>query len=243
MNVLFADNLLGIPFIRHGFFGREGGHSIGIFESLNVGIKRGDNDQNVMMNRTKIAEFLEQKELFIPKQIHSNIACVIDSDAWDNNNECDAIITNKKNMLIGVNTADCVPILLCDPTQKYIAAIHSGWRGAISGIVENTISEMKKLGCENIVCAIGPCIHQESFEVSDEIIMNVDKKYIQNRHFDLVRYVLDKLLNMEVINISKIDIDTFSNNGYFSYRRNTVMKKIQSCGVQFSGIVINGDKR
>lgn len=237
MNILFASNLSQIPFIKHGFFDRTGGYSTGIFESLNVGIKRGDNDASVLKNRTKIAKYFGQKTLFIPKQVHSNIPHFIDN-INTTDIECDAFITNKPNILIGINTADCAPILLCDTEKRYIAAIHSGWRGAIAGIIENTVSTMKKLGCENLVCAVGPCIQQDSFEVGNEIISNVDRKYIKNNHFDLPHYVSDKLINLGISDLCKIDIDTFSNNEYFSYRRNTIVNKIRSCGVQFSGIVI-----
>lgn len=237
MNILFADNLARISFVKHGFFGRLDGHSSGIFESLNVGLKRGDIEQNVLKNRYKIAEYFGQKSLFIPNQIHSNIPYVINNMS-DEIPECDAIITNKPGILIGVHTADCVPILLCDIEKKYIAAIHSGWRGALSGVIENTISKMKKEGCQNIIGSIGPCIHQKSFEFGEEIIEKVDEKYIKDCHFDIQFYVEEKLLDAGIKDVSKIDVDTFSNNQYFSYRRNTTIKNMQNCGVQFSGIVI-----
>ncbi|MDR1488321.1 MAG: peptidoglycan editing factor PgeF [Holosporales bacterium] len=235
----YADTLSNIPLIKHGFFGKEGGESVSQFESLNVGLGRGDDDKIVMKNRAKISEYfgILPENMVIPKQIHSNFVEIVDNPLL--HIECDSVITNTPNLLIGVTTADCVPILLCDVKQRYIAAIHSGWRGALLGVVENTLANLKKLGCrgDNIVAAIGPCIHQESFEVGSDVIDMVDKKYIDTRqHFDLLGYVRDKLIESGVLNsnISKIDIDTFKNNEYFSYRR----ANCRGCGVQFSGIMI-----
>lgn len=245
MNVKTVDNLSKIPFIKHGFFGRNGGFSSGIFESLNVGISRGDDDNIVMRNRAAIAEYFDAniEQLIIPKQIHSNIAMLIDDDQFCGEIlECDALITNIPGVLIGVNTADCVPIILCDLSKKYVAAIHSGWRGALSGVVDATLEKMKSLGCSDIVCGIGPCIKQKSFDVGNEIIENVDKKYIDDeKRFDITMYVSDKLIAHGVRDISKIDIDTFTNNEYFSYRRQTKLcqnSDVVKCGVQFSGVMI-----
>jgi YfiH family protein len=237
MNVLLAENLANIDFIRHGFFSRYGGYSSGIFESLNVGIDKGDDLEAVLKNREKVANYFGvlAKQLVIPKQVHGNISLVIDR-AKDV--ECDALITNTKNLLIGVNTADCCPVILCDKEKRYAAVIHSGWKGALAGIVENTMINLKNFGCHNIVCAIGPCIQQESFEVGEEIMRKVSLKYIKDKHFDLPLYVTDKLLEYGVKNVSKIDVDTFANNEYFSYRRQCAKDSNIKCGVQFSGIII-----
>ncbi|MDR2075149.1 MAG: peptidoglycan editing factor PgeF, partial [Holosporales bacterium] len=227
-------------FIKHGFFGRNGGYSSGIFESLNVGVDKGDDPHNVLKNREKVANYfgVTAQELVIPKQVHGNIAQVIDCV---NEVECDALITNTQNLLIGINTADCCPVLLCSPLKKYISAIHCGWRGALAGIIENTMKELQSLGCYDIVGAIGPCIQQKSYEIGDEIMNKVHSKYIRNRHFDLPLYVYDKLLECGAKDISKIDVDTFTNKAYFSYRRQAAGNGAVKCGVQFSGITIVGE--
>ncbi|MDR3224613.1 MAG: peptidoglycan editing factor PgeF [Holosporales bacterium] len=253
MNVVRVDLLSGIGFIDHGFFGRTGGESTGSFESLNVGLNRGDNDELVLRNREKVAAYfgVDLQDLVILNQKHGGDVHVIDNcniekykfqnveEALDN--EGDAIITNQKGLLIGVNTADCAPILLCDKDAKYVAAIHAGWRGVVGKIIENTIEKMRGLGCENIVAAVGPCIQKKCFEVSHDFTDVVDEKYLSISEwkilFDMQLFVLDKLLQNGVGSVSKLDVDTFGNDSYFSYRR-----QAGKTGLQFSGIVIRGDK-
>ncbi len=249
MNIIKSDILEEIKFIDHGFFDRTGGKSIGKFESLNVGINRGD--ENVLENRKNIAEHfgVSLSDLIILNQRHSDIVHVITEknleqykfkdteQAWKN--EGDAIITDLKNLLIGVNTADCAPILLCDKDLQYIAAIHAGWKGSNGKIIENTIEKMKNLGCENILAAIGPCLQKRYFEVKSDIISQIDRKYItfigEKILFDMQLQVLEKLIKSGVKSVSKLNIDTLSNDNYFSYR-----KLGENCGLQFSGIIIKG---
>ncbi len=247
MNITKSDILAEIKFIDHGFFDRTGGKSIGKFESLNVGINRGD--ENALENRKNIAEHfgVSLSDLIILNQKHSDIVHVITKKNLEQykfkdidqtlRNEGDAIITNLKNLLIGVNTADCAPILLCDKDLQYIAAIHAGWRGSNGKIIENTIEKMKDLGCKNIVAAIGPCLQKRYFEVKNDIISQMDRRYIsfigEKTLFDMQLQVLEKLIKSGVKSVSKLNIDTFSNDNYFSYR-----KLGENCGLQFSGIII-----
>lgn len=249
MNIVKSELLEKIDFIDHGFLGRCGGYSSGKFESLNVGINRGDDDTNVLKNREKIAKYfgVSISNLIILNQKHGDIVHVIDSKNRNNyqfkdvdfalSQEGDAIITNEKGLLIAVNTADCAPILLCDKTTKHIAVIHAGWRGSNGKIIENTIAEMKKLGCKNILSAIGPCLQKRYFEVREDISLQLDRKYIsylgEKSLFDMQLQVLEKLMNAGVKSVSKLNIDTISNDDYFSYR-----KLGENSGVQFSGIMI-----
>jgi YfiH family protein len=205
-----------------------------------VGVDRGDDPHIVLKNREKVADYfgITTQQLLIPRQVHGDTALVVDRAKEV---KCDALITNAKNLLIGVNTADCCPILLCSQTKKYIAAIHCGWKGALAGIVENTMKKLQSLGCNDIVCAVGPCIQQKSFEVGDEIISKVSAKYISKRHFDLPLYVCDKLSEYGAMDVLKINVDTFTNNAYFSHRRQVAGNQFLKCGVQFSGIVIVGE--
>ena len=251
MNVITADLLSEIDFINHGFFDRTGGESKGSYESLNVGIGRGDDDKIVLKNREKIAKHfgIPVSNLIILNQKHGNKVHIIDSKNKKDyqfkdveqalKNEGDAIITKEKGLLIAVNTADCAPILLCDKDQKYIAVIHAGWRGSNGTIIENTLKEMKNLGCKNIMAAIGPCLKKKHFEVKDDVALKVDSKYIsyiENKSFfDMQLQVLEKLMKNGAKVVSKLNIDTFSDENYFSYRRIG-----EKTGVQFSGIVIKG---
>ena len=249
MNMIKSDILTEIDFIDHGFFDRMGGESKGTYESLNVGIGRGDDDKIVLKNRKKIADQFEVpvSDLIILNQKHSDIVHVIDSKNKKNyqfkdveqalKNEGDSIITKEPGLLIAVNTADCAPILLCDKTSKYIAVIHAGWRGSNGKIIENTIDKMKSLGCKDIVAAIGPCLQKRYFEIQSDVSLKVDRKYVtyhgDRTLFDMQLQVLEKLLKCGVKSVSKMNVDTFSNDNYFSYRKDG-----DKTGVQFSGIVI-----
>jgi len=249
MNIIRTDLLSKIDFIDHGFFTRDGGESEEQFDSLNVGFERGDDDTNVIKNRTIIAENfgIDVSKLIILHQMHGKDIHVIDESNLNKYEfkdpkqamsiEGDAIITNQKGVLIGVNTADCAPILLVDPVAKFIGVIHAGWKGALGGVIEATFEKMKSLGCKNIYSSIGPCIQRRSFEVGNEITDEVDRKYItvQNERlfFDMQFYILEKLLKLGSKTVSKINMDTFTNSEFFSYRRQN-----GNCGVQFSGIII-----
>ena len=248
MQYVQADILNEVGFIEHGFFGRTGGVSTGCFDSLNVAFWRGDSEDNVIENRTRIAKKfgLPVLRFVILNQKHSDVVHVINSNnikQYEFNgvdqafsNEGDAIITNEKNLLIGVHTADCAPILMCDKDQRYIAAIHAGWRGAVGKVIENTISKLKDLGCRNLVAAIGPCMQKRYFEVQEDVIAVVDRKYIFERngktHFDMPQLVIEKLLISGVKSVLKLDIDTMGNDSYFSYRQSG-----GKTGLQFSGIM------
>ena len=249
MNVMTSDLLSEIDFIEHGFFDRMDGESTGSYESLNVGIGRGDDDEVVIKNRQKVAEHfcVPVENLVILNQKHGDTVHVIDAKNKDKylfktveqalKNEGDAIVTNEKGILIGVNTADCAPILLCDKSAKYIAVIHAGWRGSNGKIIENTLEKMKSLGCKNIVACIGACLQRLHFEVKNDIEFNVDRKYISYMDdktlFDMQLQILEKLLANGAKSVAKMDIDTYSNLNYFSKRRIG-----DQTGVQFSGLML-----
>ncbi|MDR3031253.1 MAG: peptidoglycan editing factor PgeF [Holosporales bacterium] len=249
MDVIKTNLLTKINFIEHGFFDRNGGESSGVFESLNVGFKTEDDAQNVIRNREIIAQNfnIPVSNLIILNQMHGNFVHVIDSKNIDQYKfssqeqslsiEGDSIITDQKNLLIGVTTADCAPILLCDPNAKIIAAIHAGWRGATSEIIENTFEKLKSMNCKYILASIGPCIQGRSFVVTNDLAEKVEKRYISYFNgrtlFDMQFLILEKLMKLGAKIVSKINIDTFLNSNFFSCRRQN-----GQYGVQFSGIMI-----
>ena len=249
MNVMTTDLLSEIDFINHGFFDSTDGESTDTYESLNVGIGRGDSDENVIKNRTKIAKYfgVTVENLIILNQKHNDTVHVIDAQNKEKylfrtpakalQNEGDAIITREKGLLIGVNTADCAPILLCDKTSKYIAVIHAGWRGSNGRIIENTLEKMESLGCKDIVAGIGPCLQRIHFEIQSDIDFQIDRKYVSydgtRTLFDMQLQVLEKLMHNGVKTVSKLNVDTYSNVDFFSKRRTG-----GNTGVQFSGIIV-----
>ena len=150
----------------------------------------------------------------------------------------DAIVTKLEGLAIGVLTADCVPIILYDEINKIIGCIHAGWKGAISGIIENTLNKFKEINENNkIIAVVGPCIGYESYEVSldfyDNFLKNSKKntKFFSKKDkkkflFNLREYIKDKLSNCGVDNIDNINIDTFKDSdNFFSYRRSHKLKE------------------
>jgi len=220
--------------INHSFFSRKKGFSKGIYSSLNCGYGSKDNKRNISKNLAYISKKIgiNSKKLIIMKQTHSNKVILINKK---NKNfkqfKSDAIITKIKGLALGVLTADCVPIILYDFKNEIIGCIHAGWKGAFSGIIENTLSKFKKLNLNNkIVACIGPCIGKKSYEVDLPFYNNFmslskkNKKYFTKKNnfkknFDLRKYVGDKLIKQNV-KVDHVKLDTFiEKNNFFSYRR------------------------
>ena len=247
-----ADNLSKHSHILHGFFTRIGGASKGIYKSLNCGLGSDDKYENVIENRKRVAEALkaEVTNLFTPYQIHSNKVVVAETP-WSHGEapQADAIVTKVKGLGIAVLTADCGPILFSDDVEGIVGVAHSGWKGAFSGILENTIEEMLNLGASinNIEVAIGPLISQNAYEIGPEFKDNIVKDVPENRkffklypsgkdHFDLAGYIKYRLQETGVKNIENLEICTVSNESeFFSYRR-SVHKKEPDYGRQISVI-------
>lgn len=235
------------PCIAAAFWGKKGGVIEGEYGSLNCAFKSYTPKEKVIQNHKIIASTMGgnfKNKLFLPLQKHLCNAHVLIQDNVNDSVHADSIITNLPNILIGVLTADCCPILLYEDSVGYIAAIHAGWRGALgmsidSGIIENTLYKLFDLGCkiENIKAAIGPCINQTSYEVDKEFegrfllqdssykkffikqSENQDNKF----YFDLPGFAAHRLQMLGVENIETHSIDdTFSDSEhYFSYRRAT----------------------
>ncbi len=170
---LTAPNLSEISVIRHGFFGRSGGVSAGIYASLNCGYGSNDEFELVSENRARVAIALcaKPESLCTVQQIHSPTALIVETP-WEHKNapEADALVTRKSGIVLGILTADCLPILFADGRNGVIAAAHAGWKGAVGGVIENTINKMEEIGAqrENIAASIGPAIAQSSYEVGAE---------------------------------------------------------------------------
>ena len=148
--MIFASSLLSaVPHLRHAFFSREGGVSKGIYESLNGGIGSNDNPADVIENRRRMAEHLGvgPAQFLTVFQIHSpDVAVATAPWGTETRPRADAMVTNVPGLALGVTAADCGPILFVDPEKRVIGAAHSGWKGAIGGVLENTIAAMESLG-------------------------------------------------------------------------------------------------
>jgi len=232
--------------IRHGFFNKKGGKSIGIYKSLNCGIGSNDKKNKVRENLNIVKKKISKKSnsIFLVNQIHSNKFVFINKNFKFNNKKikADAIITDQKKLPIAVLTADCVPILLYDNKKDIIAAIHAGWKGAFKGIIKKVLNFMLRNGCKskNIITAIGPCIKQNSYNVGSDFKKRFIKKDKKNKvFFDLTRFVKYQLKLMKITNIDTLNIDTFNKkNNFFSARR-SIKLKYDDYGRNISIIMIN----
>jgi YfiH family protein len=150
--------------VAHGFLGRIGGVSTGIYAGLNCSLGSDDIRDNVIENRRRaVAAIMPGAGLARIYQIHSpDVVTVTGAIDQDNPPKADALVTDRPNILLAVQTADCVPVLFADTRAVVVGAAHSGWKGAFTGVNESTIAAMEKLGAtrDRMVCAIGPCIAQ-----------------------------------------------------------------------------------
>ncbi len=230
-----SKKLSKIKNLKHGFFNRVGGKSKNIYNSLNCGPGSKDNSLNIKKNLQIVKKKISKsaKNIFLLHQIHSNKFVYIDQKSvFRSKPKADAIITNQKNIPIGVLTADCVPVLIFDENKNFIAAIHAGWKGAYKNIITKVINFMIKKGSNprNIIAVIGPAISVKNYEVKEDFKRKFLKKDRQNNkffkikykklYFNLPNYVKSCLIKNKIKNIESINIDTFNtNNNFFSARR------------------------
>jgi YfiH family protein len=160
--------------IRHAFFTRQGGVSDGIYASLNGGIGSSDEPAKVQENRRRMAEALgvQPDALISVYQVHSPDAVIVEG-AWRGERpKADAMVTATPGLALAITTADCGPVLFADANARVIGAAHAGWRGAVTGVLESTLTAMERLGArrERIVAVLGPTISQKAYEVGPDFI-------------------------------------------------------------------------
>lgn len=234
VDLIRAAGLDGVP---HGFLGRRGGVSTGIFASLNIGLGSGDEPENVAENRARaVATILPDATLLTLYQVHSpTVIHVTEPFAADARPRADAMVTDRPGMLLGVLGADCAPVLFADLHAGVVGAAHAGWKGALAGVTDATIAAMEALGADRtrIAAAIGPCIAQESYEVDEAFrarFLAADpangEHFAQGRpghqQFDLPGYLLGRLARAGVARPAALHLDTYADaDRFFSYRRAT----------------------
>ena len=253
MNRLTA-RTLGAPGFAHGFFGRRGGVSTGLYESLNCGPGSQDAAEAVVENRRLVcAALAPQSALVSLSQIHSPIVHTF-SAAPPGHPEGDAMVTATPGLALGILTADCAPVLLADHAANVIGAAHAGWKGALTGVLEATLERMEKLGASRnrIAAAIGPCISQDNYEVDFhfrdrflELGLRHRRFFVPSgRHghyrFDLPAYAAHRLTAAGLTSVESMGICTYPpENGFFSFRRTTHAGE-GDYGRQISAIVLTG---
>ena len=169
-----APALSALPGIAHGFFTREGGVSTGLYRGLNVGLGSADDREAVAENRRRVAAFFGQpvERLATVHQVHSADVVTVTPETLGERPQADAMVTATPDIILGVLTADCGPLLFADDTAGVIGAAHAGWKGALTGVSEATIEAMIALGArrERITAVLGPSIMQENYEVGPEFV-------------------------------------------------------------------------
>lgn len=243
-----ATPLAGIP---HGFFGRRGGVSTGELASLNCGLGSGDDPALIAENRRRVAETaLPGATLTGLYQVHGHRCEIVDADTdLAARPQADAFATRTPGILLGILTADCVPVLFADRKAGVIGAAHAGWKGAIAGVTDRTLDAMESLGASraNIAAAIGPCIARASYEVDENFVQRFVADNPANERFfaagrpghamfDIAAYVAARLAAAGVTRIAIGGQDTYAEpEHYFSYRR-ACHKNENSYGRQLSVI-------
>lgn len=228
--ILFQSSLLNsCESANHGFSTRTGGSSSGYFHSLNLGLIKGDSRQNVIANRRRFYNAIQipAERTAQGVQIHRNrIKVVTEPGTFQGT---DGFITTEKELALLIKTADCPAVLLIDPSQKVIAAVHAGWRSVVNGILEKVIqllADQFSSQPADILCAIGPAIRSCCYEVQqdvrrifpDDVIVRQDKKYF----LDLPRAIRRRLLRQGLADAHLDDSNLCTSchaDLFFSHRR------------------------
>ena len=174
MRTLEAPALASLPWLVHGFSTRPGGVSKD--GTLNLGFTDGDSREHVLENRKKFFAAIgaEKMRVVTLRQIHSDIVHRVDSPEADAAAppQADALFTREPRVLLAIQTADCVPILIADPKNRAVAAIHSGWRGTVRRIAAKALGRMQmEFGTRpgDAIAALGTGIGRCCYEVGDDV--------------------------------------------------------------------------
>ena len=229
---ILADSLNGVT---HGFFTRLGGVSTGIHATLNGGQGSQDRAQAVDQNRARIAAHLGVGQLVTVHQVHGDRVEVV-AGAWQGARpRADGMVTDRAGIGLAILVADCAPVLFADAHARVVGAAHAGWKGALTGVLEATVSAMVGLGAERrrIAAVIGPAISQRAYEVGPEYVerfLDDDPEHARffaggandRAMFDLPGFCLHRLREAGVGSAEWTGHCTYSDAGrFFSYRRAT----------------------
>jgi len=240
--MFFSSKLKKFKNIKHGFFSRNDGVSKGLYQSLNCGLGSKDKNENVIKNLEIVSKKIgcERNYLITLNQTHSNKVIYFENKSDVKNRvNADAIVCSVKNIGIGILTADCAPLIFYDVKNKIIGCVHSGWKGALNGIIGNTIKKFNELGsnANNMIAVVGPCIAKQSYEVEEDFLEKFIFKEKKNKSFfkkinnkkfffDLRGFINKEIFRHNINNIENIEKDTFSEvKSFYSYRRSCLNKE------------------
>lgn len=248
-----SPSLSSITSVRHGFFGREGGVSFGVYASLNAGPGSGDDPAHVAENRVRIAATLgvAADHLISLYQVHSARVVRVDGPWIGERPQADALVTTTPGVALTALSADCAPVLFADARAGVVGAAHAGWKGALGGVLEACVAEMIAAGADasRIIASIGPCIHQRSYEVGPDfhttfLAADADSAAFfipgaEDRfQFDLPGYCLHRLIRAGVTHAEALPLDTYADRTAFHSHRRNVHEKLGDYGRNCAAITL-----
>jgi polyphenol oxidase len=224
--------------IRHAFFTREGGVSQGLYAGLNGGLGSNDDPAHVAENRRRMAAWLgvEPSHFLSLYQVHSPDVLTVTGPWPGERPKADGMVTATPGLALAVGSADCGPVLFADPQARIIGACHSGWKGAIGGVLESTLLAMERLGARRsrITVALGPMLSQQNYEVGPEFratFLAQDATHAEffragtrdtHPHFNLPGYITRRLEKAGVAAVDDCGLCTYADEArFYSYRRMT----------------------
>jgi len=240
--MFFSKKLKKFENIKHCFFSRKNGFSKGYYESLNCGLGSDDQRENVLKNLELVSKKIgcKKESLITLNQKHSEQVIYFKNErSLKNKLTGDAMVSEVKNIGISILTADCAPVLFYDPNKKIIGCAHSGWKGALNGIIKNTVKKFNELNSNNndLIAVVGPCINKDNYKVQidffkkfvdqDKINENFFQKINDEQYnFDLRSFINKELTNLNIKKIENIEMDTFSQRElFYSYRRSRLNRE------------------
>ena len=229
---IITDDLL--DGVAHGFFTRKGGASSGVYAGLNCGFGSSDQHEIVAINRGRVARAVgvADDQMVGVHQVHSADVITV-TQATSDKPKADAMVTNVPGVALSVLTADCQPVLFADKNARVVGAAHAGWKGALDGVLEATLTAMEALGADrrNITAVIGPSISQAAYEVGPEFMdtfLGEDPLYARffaqgagdKMQFDLPAFGLMRLRGAGVGEATWTRHCTYADEArFYSYRR------------------------
>lgn len=234
VDVIRATMLEGVS---HGFLGRRGGVTEGPMASLDMGRRGQPVTKELAENRRRaVAAVLPGAEIVTLYQVHSaDVVTIASPHDEDDRPHADAMVTDRPGLLLGILTADCAPVLLADRQAGIVGAAHAGWKGALSGVTDATVTAMEALGADRarISAAVGPCIARRSYEVDDGFVARFCEADPANERFfadgkpghaqfDLEAYVVSRLAAADIGRVEALGLDTYAvESRFYSFRRAT----------------------
>ena len=234
--MFFSSKLKKFKNLKHCFFSRQNGFSKGYYKSLNCGLGSNDLKENIQKNLNFVSNKIGCKNEFLItlNQKHTNNVIYFENEkSVKNKLPADALVSKIKNIGLGILTADCAPIFFYDPKKKIIGCAHSGWKGALNGIIRNTVKKFNDLNSNSsdLIAVVGPCIDKKNYKVKIDFFKKFTEIDEKNNlfftkigddqfNFDLRGFINKELFNLNIKNVENLQMDTFSQEKlFYSYRR------------------------